>query len=134
MDLQSAIISDTLLMNFKMDEHLVYFLGGLDLDLNICADRHNMKKVLIPELNLFHKGGQSYINKDGTFNDTPYDNTVWQDTQNFIKTLGNITEDDGRPIEVNTRLMAYGIRKRYGLNMYDLRNELLNRAPVAYER
>ena len=51
-DFQSAIISRSLLNSFPFNNDLVYFLGGLDVDFNLCCETLGLLKVLTQELEL----------------------------------------------------------------------------------
>ena len=111
-DFQSAIISKTLLDNFKIDNNLVYYLGGLDMDFNLACEKNGLKKILIPHLKLEHLGAQSYREEDGSLIIMRKDEIVAKEELEHIKKwhLDGIVSNGGQ-------LMGYGINKRYGCQL-----------------
>ena len=127
-DFQSAIISRGLLNSFPFDNDLVYFLGGLDVDFNLCCEQYNLFKVVINELELIHLGAQSYREPDGQLVKMKRDEYVHKDEYEHMKKL-HLTDF----IISGDQLMAYGIKKRYNLDLASERMRMIDTVESVYK-
>ena len=128
-DFQSAIISRNLLNKFAFNNDLVYYLGGLDMDFNLCCEKWGYKKVILPHLEMTHLGAQSYREQNGDLVTMKIDMTVEEDQRTHIKRFH--LEDEVRS---GNSLMAYGIRKRYDLDIIIERNRMINLQTRQYQQ
>ena len=127
-DFQSAIISKNLLDKFIFNNDLVYYLGGLDMDFNICCENNGYKKVLLPHLELTHLGAQSYREADGTLITERVDQIVKEDE---LKHISRLHLEDS--ISTGNGLMEYGIRKRYNLDIFIERSRMVQTPAISYK-
>ncbi len=128
-DFQSAIISRSLLNSFPFNNDLVYFLGGLDIDFNLCCETLGLLKVLTQELELIHLGAQSYREPDGSLVTMKVDEHVDKDEYEHMKRL-HLTDF----IASGDQLMAYGIQKRYNVELASERMRMIDVIAKEYIR
>jgi GT2 family glycosyltransferase len=127
-DFQSAIISHNLLNKFLFNNDLVYYLGGLDMDFNLCCEKWGYLKVLLPHLEITHLGAQSYREKNGDLIYERIDATVDKEQEEHISKLH--LEDT---IKSGNGLMEYGIQKRYGVDIFVERSRMVLTPSISYK-